>query len=178
MDNSSSEFSYLVPDINDNESDKRASIARKLGILGIALSCLFSAITVGAAILGPTADNSSSSLFDNSSVDNSVSVADTSWVPMGYTAWNSDSNIAFKYLPVGSYSCGDYNCVKIQIISNFGCPNGLYVSANYLDGPDGNVIGYDNATLPSLNSMQSAKLMFEDTSNTSRNWQLAEIHCS
>ena len=178
MDGPSSDFTKSETAIMEPEFDNRFEIARRIGVVGIVLTCLFTAITVGATLAGGTVDDSTFSSIENSTDDNVASVSDTSWVPDGYTAWDSDSNIAFKYLNVGSYSCSDFNCVKIQFISEFGCPSGLYVAANYLDGPDGNVIGYDNATLPSLNGMQSAKLLFEDTSNTSRDWQLAEIRCS
>jgi len=152
--------------------DLKQSLAKKIGISALAASVFLSVIgTVSAVTVHSDVSDeiSSSSNYSDASA--------TDWAPLGFQVWSEDSNIAFKYLPVGSYSCSDYNCVKIQFISESGCPNGLYVAANYLDGPDGNVIGYDNATLPSLNAMQTAQLLFEDTSNTSRNWQLAEIRC-
>ena len=82
--------------------------------------------------------------------------------------------MAYRY--PGTQNCDDFNCVDIEFVSHYGCSD-FYASANYLDGPDGNVIGYDNATLPSLQPLQKAKLKFEDTSYTSTHWQIAEIIC-
>ena len=139
---------------------------KKLGILGV---------TALALLLTLSACSSSPVTSAESVPENEVEVTpDVSWVPAGFTAWYLDSDVAYR--SPGTQNCDDYNCVDIEFVSNYGCSS-FYAAANYLDGPDGNVIGYDNASLPSLGPLQKAKLRFEDTSNTSYDWQIAEINC-
>ena len=116
-------------------------------------------------------DSSSSSSSDGSSS------SDSSWPPSGYTEWSSDSNIAYKWT---DQSCtGNYGCVHASFISQNGCSN-FYAAVNWLDAPaneNGSVIGYSNNSLPSLGAMQTATLMFEDTSDNGKSAQMSEINC-
>jgi len=148
------------------------TVMKKLGIFGIAALVLL--LTLSAC--SSSSDSSAESITENSIAENEVEEAtpDDSWVPTGFTAWYLDTDVAYRY--PGTKNCDDYNCVDIEFVTRYGCSD-FYVAANYLDGPDGNVIGYDNATLPSLRPLQKAKLRFEDTSNTSFDWQISDISC-
>ena len=167
VDNSSG---TAVPE-NETSIDSRIGIAKKIGVLGIVASVLLSALTL-LAIVGNTSNGESSLESLNSTIESLNS--DTTWVPAGFEAWPSDTDVAYKF--PGTPSCDDYNCLDVQFVSRYGCSY-FYAAANYLDGPNGNVIGFDNATLPSLQPMQIAKLRFEDYTNTSFNWQISEINC-
>ena len=127
--------------------DSRANLAKKIGIFGLVSSLLLSLITVIAVVNNKSQSQSnldalSSALNSLSSGDNSSSATDnsgdTSWVPTGFTAWASDSNVAYKYMGAQSV-CTDYNCLDIEFISLLGCSD-FYAAANYLDGPGGAVI--------------------------------------
>lgn len=161
----------LVALDDENGLDARARIAKKIGIVGIAASIILSSITV-LAVVG-NKSNGETSLDSISSTLESLN-SDIDWVPLGFEAWSDDTNVAYKF--PGTRNCEDHNCVDIQFVSRYGCSS-FYAAANYLDGPDGNVIGFDNATLPSLQPLQVAKLRFEDVTDTSLNWQISEISC-
>jgi hypothetical protein len=165
---------------DENSLDGRISIAKKIGILGIVASILLSGVTL-LAVVGNTSKSESSLDLLNSTLESLNSDygldeldSDITWVPVGFEAWPADTDVAFKY--PGTPNCDDYNCVDIQFVSRYGCSY-FYAAANYLDGPDGNVIGFDNATLPSLQPLQIAKFRFEDVTNSSFNWQISEINC-
>jgi hypothetical protein len=100
--------------------------------------------------------------------------ADTSWVPIGYNVWNSDSTLAWRWADANN--CDEYDCLTAQFISRYGCPTGFYAAVNWLDAGDA-VISYDNSTLPALNAMQVAKMRFEDRDGISDTGQMAEIKC-
>ncbi len=140
---------------------------KKLGIFGVIAFALL--LTLSACSSSPDTSAESSTEIEVDEV-----FPDDIWIPTGFTAWDLDTDVAYRY--PGKYNCDDYNCIDIEFVSRYGCGD-FYAAANYLDGPDGNVIGYDNATLPSMQPLQKAKLRFEDTSNTSTHWQIAEIIC-
>jgi hypothetical protein len=177
------EFSdSLEAEISDNQNsiDGRIKIAKRIGVIGIAASIVLSMMTV-IAVVGnksqiESALDSISSTLDSPNSDNSLNElnTDTSWVPVGFEPWSLDTDVAYKY--PGTPNCDNYNCVDIQFVTRYGCSY-FYAAASYLDGPGGNVIGFDNATLPSLQPLQVAKLTFEDVTNTSFDWQISEINC-
>jgi hypothetical protein len=158
--------------------DPRASLARKLSLIFLAFSLVLSGVT-SVTLLNSKVDeyaaDSGTDYYDDTSV--AADSYDDSWMPYGFNSWPDDYSLAYKYSEVSDYDCEDYNCTEISFVSQYDCPANFYAAANYLDGPDGNVIGYDNASLPSIQAGQIAKFIFEDTSNTSFNWQIAEISC-
>jgi hypothetical protein len=100
-------------------------------------------------------------------------VEDTSWIPAGYTAFNSD--VAWKWSADGSYTCSYRSCSQIEVVSKNGCDN-LYAEASLLDRSKNNV-GYTNATTSSLQPMQKALLMFESDNGIYNTIQLSKISC-
>ena len=162
--------------------DSRANLAKKIGIFGLVASLLLSLITVIAVVNHKSQSQASlaalaSALDSLSSTDNSSgSSGDISWIPTGYTAWSSNSNVAYKWSASNSYQCDSFTCVEASIISQTGCSD-LYAAVNWLDSTNGSVIGYGNATLPSLAPLQVAKLKFDDTSNSAKSAQMSDITC-
>ncbi|MFM9151963.1 MAG: hypothetical protein ACKOPU_06840 [Candidatus Planktophila sp.] len=183
-DSVNNSFNYAPQDdghVSSAPLDPRVSLARKLSLIFLSVSLVLSALTSFSLLNSSSSDYSYSSsdygTDDLSTSSTEEDYSDGSWIPFGFTAWSDDSSLAYKYSDVGDYDCTDYNCVEISFVSEYDCPSNFYAAANYLDGPDGSVIGYDNNSLPSLRAGQVAKLLFEDTSNTSLNWQIAEINC-
>ena len=157
-----------------NPVERRATIAKQIGIFGIALSLLFSLIAIVSISSNTSEDSaySSEELFaDESFAEEAI---DLYWAPAGFTVWSSDPNVAYKW--AAKNNCDQYGCISAEFISKMGCPNSFYAALNWLDSND-SVISYDNASLPSLGVMQIAKLRFDDIEGSSTTGQMAEINC-
>ena len=70
-------------------------------------------------------------LLSSQSETSDTSNWDSSWVPSGFTAWSTDSNIAWKWAEKDN--CDNYACLTAEFISRDGCPSGLYAALNWLD---------------------------------------------
>jgi len=155
--------------------DFRKKISWKIAVAGAALSLIFSAVTIGTYFSHRSEQQSAeaASVFGtDSSALGGLTTDDTSWVPAGYTAWSNDSTVAWKW---AQGSCSEYTCNHATFISENGCSN-FYAAVNFLDA-SGSVIGYGNATLPSLQPMQTATLEFDDTSDSSKTAEMSQINC-
>ena len=154
--------------------DPRAGKAKKIAILGTALSIVFSAIAITSIL---TSSSNVTFFSPDESISNEPIANDSTdlyWAPLGFTVWKDDSNIAYRWSKKNK--CDSYGCVNAEFISKLGCPNDFYAAVNWLDSSD-SVISYDNATLPSLGSMQTANLQFDDIEGSSSSAQMAEITC-
>ena len=101
-------------------------------------------------------------------------IVDDSWVPEGFEVLPSNTNVAIRF---PGQDCDDYNCIDIEFVTKSGCSY-FYAAVNALTKQGGSVIGYDNASLPSIRPLQVAKLRFEDTSNSSGYMEIAEVICN
>jgi len=157
--------------------DKREKLAREIakivGVTALALSL------VATVTFANSASNSFSSelsalddLLDSDAYD--ANSWDDSWVPMGFTAWSEDSNIAWRW--ASKNICQDYDCISAEFISQNGCPSGLYAALNWLDS-NKLVVSYTNDTIPSLLPMQTAKLRFDDYEDVGKSGQMSTINC-
>lgn len=134
--------------------------------------------------LAPKEDdsNSASSKTPNSS-SNSVTAQTTKkvvlpWYPEGYTEYDGDSQIAWRWLKPGSeYSCSysDY-CFGMSIIARDGCPSSHYAEITILDSSGTNK-GFTNDTTSGLGASQKAKLIFETFEQGAKTAMLAKISC-
>jgi len=159
--------------------DKRALLAKRIGMYGLALTLI---LTITIVISGINKKDSSNqgigSILDKAALaalPTAPAAVDTSWVPSGFNVWTADANIAWQWVTVGTCT-GEYGCVTAKFVSQVGCPNGLYVATNWLDKQN-NVISYSNATLPSLLPLQTAKLQFDDINGDGQSARIAEINC-
>lgn len=173
---SSSSQDELIP------VDKRVKQSRDIAKWFFGISIVLMLISIVASVTGGSTrtsvlDELFSTQSDTSNMDSSdTSNIDSSWVPSEFTVWATDSNIAWKWAEKASYNCDNYSCITVQFISRDGCPTGLYAALNWLDKNDA-VVSYDNATLPSLLPMQTAKLRFDDIQELGKSGQMAEINC-
>lgn len=173
-----SEFEAIPIDVP--QRDPRENLAKRIALIFGAVS-----LVLGLIATSLFATSSGSSDFGNADYTSSLTaddsaIVDDSWVPTGFTVWDNDSNVAWKWSDTGDYQCGTYTCIEAQFISRDGCNSSFYAAVNWFDKPasqDGSVIGYDNASLPALFSMQVAKIQFEDTSDSAKSGQISEIDC-
>lgn len=87
-----------------------------------------------------------------------LSVGSTDWIPEGFEAVPTDSDLAFKWASEGECSIvATQGCWTIKVITNKVCSRILYVEANELDAND-NILGLTNATLGHIEPGQVAKL--------------------
>lgn len=101
------------------------------------------------------------------------------WYPKGYNEWYGDENIAIKYTLAGGSPCGYSACRygKAYIVSEYGCPSGVYAAANFSDS-GGTVYDWDNDTLPALGAGKRGLLEFVSYGNRgSGSYQVVEISC-
>lgn len=156
--------------------DKKRKLSRDIAKWFFGISLTLSLISIAASIGSNSARTDLVDALDSFSQSESFETNswDSSWVPSGFTAWPSDSNIAWRW--ADRNNCDNYDCLSVEFISQVGCPNGLYAALNWLDANDA-VVSYDNATLPSLLAMQTAKLRFDDIQELSKSGQMAEINC-
>lgn len=155
--------------------DNRKKLARDIARWFFGISILLMGISIAASLSsGSNRTSAVEEFLSTQSETSDTSSWDSSWVPSGFTVWSTDSNIAWKW--ADKDNCDDYGCLSVDFISRDGCPSGLYAALNWLDSNDA-VVSYDNATLPSLQPMQTAKLRFDDVQDLSESGQLAEISC-
>jgi hypothetical protein len=157
--------------------DKRVKQSRDIAKWFFGISIALMLISIVASVgSGSTRTSAIDELLSSQSDTSDTSNWDSSWVPSGFTVWSTDSNIAWKWAEKGSYKCDNYGCISVEFISRDGCPTGLYAALNWLDSNDA-VVAYDNATLPSLLAMQTAKLRFDDVQELGKSGLMAEINC-
>lgn len=98
---------------------------------------------------------------------------DNSWVPDGYTRYNS--KVAYRWSPSGSYSCsyGD-SCGQMEVVPRRGCSR-LYAELNKIDG-NGNNVGYTNDSTTNVGAGQKAILKFETYGNF-KTFRVSKISC-
>lgn len=158
--------------------DSRQKLAREIAKIAGTIAIAASLIATILFANSPSANLFSSELSSIQellgSVEDESPPWDDSWVPIGYSAWPDDSNIAWRW--VDKSNCDDYGCVFAEFISSNGCPNGLFVDLNWLD-PNDSVVSSVSEGLPSLRAQQNAKLRFEDYDGTSDSGQIAAISC-
>ena len=142
---------------------------KNLHILAVLLVLLVS--TAGCSTPNATPEASE---FAESSPTPAVEV---NWAPKSYTQY--DDSIAYKYTTnKGSWPCQDCNFVKITIIANVGCPDGVYAEVNFKNS-SGTVVEWTNDSIPYLGPGEKAILTFQNypyDSNITKG-QLTALSC-
>ena len=103
----------------------------------------------------------------------STLAASAPWYPEGYFV--ATEGVAWKWTNAGSCRYSSFGCWHMDVISQNGCPSGLYAAVNIVDS-NGTVVGYTNDSLPGLGAMQKARLEFDNTTNYNQA-QFQEIKC-
>jgi hypothetical protein len=103
----------------------------------------------------------------------STLAASAPWYPDGYFV--ATEGVAWKWTTAGSCRYSSFGCWHMDVISQNGCPSGLYAAVNIVDS-NGTVVGYTNDSLPGLGAMQKARLEFDNTTDYNQA-QFQEIKC-
>lgn len=169
------------PHANPPTPESKSDLPKKLGLGALAIGVALTLLAVSTA--GAPNSAKSVSSYDSSFTASSDSSGDTlvspdtsssDWAPAGYTVWSNDSNVAWKWNTTSS--CTDqYSCWRADFISQTGCSY-FYAAVNILDSNSA-VVDYTNASLPSLQPMQTATLQFNDINNAGSTGQMAVINC-
>ena len=131
-----------------------------------------SAVESAQALLDSLGDDSSTS-SDSTTSD---LTNDDSWIPAGYQSLTNDNSIAGKWNTSGD-PCGYSRCrfINLTAISRDGCPSGLFITVNFLDG---DVVVDDSIdSISSLRPMQKVKMEFKTYDNSGKKTQVAEVNC-
>ena len=146
---------------------------RRYGFLFLVISILLTGCSSSDESSSSQLDSSSSSQSSNSQV---VQEPDTSWIPEGFNSW--DENIAWRWVDRSS-DCSDCTYWHIQVISNFGCPNGVYAEINIEKNSE--VVDWTNDTIAYLGPAQKGVLAFEkyglSGSPSSYQGSLTKLNC-
>lgn len=100
---------------------------------------------------------------------------DVSWVPGGYTPWRLDKSVAWKWVNNAGNDCYSCRYWTVQVISKYGCANGIYGEINI--ERNGTVVSYTNDSLSYLSPMQTGRLSFETYLEGSFQGSLTELNC-
>jgi hypothetical protein len=96
---------------------------------------------------------------------------DISWVPSGFRV--VANGVAVKSL---EGECDYFRCVAYEVVTEAGCPDGLYIEANVLDGDD-RVIDYANDLVASVGVGERAKIVLESTDDDAERIRITEVNC-
>ena len=100
---------------------------------------------------------------------------DVTWVPDGYYAWTDDKSVAYKWINGAGNDCYDCRYWTLEVISKYGCSDGLYGEMNI--EKNGIVVSYSNDTLNYLGPYQAGRLSFETYIDGSITGDLTELNC-
>lgn len=100
---------------------------------------------------------------------------DVTWVPDGYYAWTDDKSVAYKWINGAGNDCYDCRYWTLEVISKYGCSDGLYGEMNI--EKNGVVVSYSNDTLNYLGPYQAGRLSFETYIDGSVTGDLTELNC-
>ena len=100
---------------------------------------------------------------------------DVTWVPDGYYAWTDDKSVAYKWINGAGNDCYDCRYWTLEVISKYGCSDGLYGEMNI--EKNGIVVSYSNDTLNYLGPYQAGRLSFETYIEGSITGDLTELNC-
>ncbi len=142
----------------------------------IAMVFVSLALLTSCSSTSSTSDSLASSIETEAEADTSDFGVDTSWTPAGFNEY--DENVAWRWVERES-DCSDCIYWHIQIVTNMGCPNGVYSSINISENDD--VVDWTNDSIPYLGPGQKAILAFEKygLSGSGSDYQgsLTELNC-
>jgi major membrane immunogen (membrane-anchored lipoprotein) len=140
------------------------------------LAMMFVCLALLTACSSTSSSSDSLTSSTESESDASDPGLDTSWTPAGFNEW--DDNVAWKWVERES-DCSDCIYWHIQIVTNMGCPNGVYSSINISENDE--VVDWTNDSIPYLGPGQKAVLAFEkyglSGSGSDYEGSLTELNC-
>ncbi|MDP2013122.1 MAG: hypothetical protein Q8L05_02740 [Actinomycetota bacterium] len=98
------------------------------------------------------------------------------WYPKGYVTFSNDDTLAYKADTRGDPCYSACRFVNLTVISQYGCPNGFFVTVNFLT-TSGVVVDDSIDSISSVRAMQKAKLQFITYDNSGRKYQVTDADC-
>lgn len=75
------------------------------------------------------------------------------WYPAGYTAYSYTDEIAWRWMPKGTYRCDSgSSCWGVEVVAHYGC-SGVYAEVSVVDSAD-RVIDYANDSIGAVRAGQ------------------------
>lgn len=104
-----------------------------------------------------------------------ASAPSESWLPAGFTKFNDD--MGYRWVDNANDPCGASACqyLTIEAVSHYGCPRGVYVAINFT--ANGEVIDWNNESIPALSAGQTAMMQFISYKNGSDSGQVVKMNC-
>lgn len=96
------------------------------------------------------------------------------WYPKGYE--EIEDGLAVKFIRGAGSDCYDCSYWTVDVVSEYGCPSGLYIEMNIFDAND-TVIDWTNDTVASLGPGQKARMQFVTYNDNSDSGQITEVNC-
>lgn len=99
-----------------------------------------------------------------------------SWYPDGYSEFSDE--IAYQFVDNGPNPCGsidDCQFSTANLVSKWGCPNGLYAEMNLYSS--GVVVDWTNDSVPSLRAGQVAQLQFVSYEGNIDQGEIVTVNC-
>ena len=171
-------MSNLIPESNSGQTVSRRSLI-------IALSVVLTLIVVG---VGGYTIHSNNVKAEKEAIRAELALKayqeeleaerirnDVTWVPDGYYAWTEDKSVAYKWINGAGNDCYDCRYWTLEVISKYGCSDGLYGEMNI--EKNGVVVSYANDTINYLGAFQTGRLSFEHYGEGSHTGELTELNC-
>lgn len=112
----------------------------------------------------------------------SYSNPENNWIPEGFSAWDDDKNLAWKWAESDEITndsrCNTkYSCWGAIIVSRLGCPNGLSAVLSITNNEDVQ-IDFSRDEFPSALPLQKSKLIFYSMNSDAKFGLISDISCS
>jgi len=95
-------------------------------------------------------------------------------VPAGMTRF--DSTTAYKWIDPAASDCISDSCWAMEVVTQNGCPNSLYVELS-LEDAAGTAVGYTNDVAGSVAAGQKARLTFDSFEKSATKAKLSQVTC-
>lgn len=90
------------------------------------------------------------------------------WSPMS-------PELFYSFVDPKKITCGDFPCAYVIVLTEVGCPGGLYVEASILAGQLS--VGFANGVTAALPAEGQAQLRLDDLYGGGHMYQITDIHC-
>lgn len=84
-------------------------------------------------------------------------------------------HVYFRFADDEEFTCGQWDCTVVVVVTKDGCPNGVYVEASVLQGET--VVGLANGTIGALLAREVGTTMLEDISGSGDTFRVSKVKC-
>lgn len=178
--NAVSADSFDPYEFTKNQEPKRSL---KGGVIALVVGVAILIVFVAASVNSNSTPVDSSASEDTYSSDETYTTGEDytfeepiDWYPEGFEYYDDD--LAYKFVTFeGSDPCSsECSFWKVKVISQYGCPNGVYLEMNISDS-SGTVIDWTNDSVPSLGANQSAVLNLITYDDSADSGTITDLVC-